>query len=90
MSKEFLKLVEVEIEKRKFSSFKNPIWDVEDIEDVDSNKICYVVCFLEKLKKKGKKNFKYFIGYKNGEKVKALCIKFPQISEYLNSFEENK
>ena len=31
--------------------------------------------------------FKYFIGYKEGEIVKALCIILPQMSEYIKYFE---
>ena len=46
---------------------------------------------MKKLKKKEKKkNFKYFIKYKNDEEVKPLCIRFPQMRGYLNGFKENK
>ena len=31
--------------------------------------------------------FKYFIGYKEGEIVKPLCINFPQMSGYIKYFE---
>ena len=31
--------------------------------------------------------FKYFIGYKEGKIVKALCIILPQMSEYIKYFE---
>ena len=31
--------------------------------------------------------FKYFIGYQEGKIVKALCINLPQISQYINYFE---
>ena len=43
-----------------------------------------------KVGKNGKKNFKYFIGYKNNEKVYLLCIRHPQMTGYLNGFKENK
>ena len=31
--------------------------------------------------------FKYFIGYKEGEIIKTLCIILPQMSEYIKYFE---
>ena len=31
--------------------------------------------------------FKYFVGYKEGEIVKPLCIIFPQMTEYIKYFE---
>ena len=43
-----------------------------------------------KVGKNGKKDFKYFIGYKNDEKVYLLCIRHPQMTGYLNGFKENK
>ena len=33
------------------------------------------------------KGFKYFIGYKEGEIVKPLCIILPQMSRYIKYFE---
>ena len=40
----------------------------------------------------GKKGFKYFIGYKDNEKVKPLRIMLmlPKMSEYRTSFNETK
>ena len=32
-------------------------------------------------------NFKYFIGYKEGEIVRALCIILPQMAGYMKYFE---
>ena len=37
-----------------------------------------------------KKGFKYFIGYKDDEKVKPLCIMLPKMSGYTKSFNETK
>lgn len=45
---------------------------------------------IEKLEKMEKKDLKYFISYKNDEKVKPLCIKLLKLSRDLNSFKENK
>lgn len=67
MSKEHLKLIDVEIEKLRFHSSKiqNPIRinDLDTDEIVISNEFPYT-----------KKTFKYFIGYKNDERVMSLCI----------------
>ena len=37
-----------------------------------------------------KKGFKYFIGYKDHEKVDPLCIMFPEMSGYPKCFDETK
>ena len=37
-----------------------------------------------------KKGLKYFIGYKDDEKVKPLCIMLPKMSGYTKSFNETK
>ena len=42
---------------------------------------------MEKMEKNG---FKYFIGYKNYEKVNLLSFKIPNIGGYVNSFQETK
>ena len=34
--------------------------------------------------------FKYFIGYKEGEIVKLLCIILPQMTEYIKYFENGR
>ena len=38
----------------------------------------------------GQKGFKYFIGYKDDDKVKSLSIMSPKINEYAKSFYETK
>ena len=37
-----------------------------------------------------KKGFKYYIGYKNGKRVRRLCILLPKISAYRRDFDETK
>ena len=34
------------------------------------------------------KDFKYFIGYEEGEKVRFLCIMLPKMSPYRRDFDE--
>ena len=36
-----------------------------------------------------KKLIKYFIGY-NGDDIRSLCIKLPQMSSYIKHFDSNK
>ena len=37
-----------------------------------------------------KRNFKYFIGYKDAKKIWTLCIFLPKISAYRKNFDETK
>ena len=37
-----------------------------------------------------KKNFKYFIDYKNRKKVRPLCTMLPKMSAYIEDFVEAK
>ena len=38
----------------------------------------------------GKKGFKNFIGYKEDQRFKPLCIMFPKMSEYVKCSDESK
>ena len=38
----------------------------------------------------GKKNFKYFIGYKVAKKVRPFCIVLPKMSAYKKDFDKTK
>ena len=38
----------------------------------------------------GKKEFKYFIGYKDAENIKPLCIFLPKMTAYRKDFDETK
>ena len=67
--------------KHKFHEHKNriSIYDVGINKILKSNKVSV-----------RKKSFKYFIGYKDGEKVRSLCIMLPKISAYRRDFDETK
>ena len=70
-----------EVEKHKFYSHKKPIL----IDDVDIDKI-----LVSNKISIGKKDFKYFVGYKDNENVKLLCIILSKMSGYAKSFNEPK
>ena len=36
----------------------------------------------------GRKSFKYLIGYKDGKKVRPLCVMLPKMSAYRRDFDE--
>ena len=38
----------------------------------------------------GKKGLKYFIEYKEGKKLRPLCVKLPKKSTYKRNFDETK
>ena len=38
----------------------------------------------------GKKDFKYFIGYKDGKTIRHLCIFLPKLSAYKSDFDKTK
>ena len=59
----------IDIEKCKFHCSKHPV----DIKNVKINKVMTFngVSF-------GKRDFKYFIDFKDNEKVKPLCIMLPK------------
>ena len=69
------------LKKNAFHKFKYPI-DINEVnigKIVISNKVLY-----------GKKCFKYFIGYKDDDKIKPLCIMLPKFSGYVKCFDETK
>ena len=78
MSEKTLKFNNIILNKKKFHKSKEPI----DLLPVDLDQI--VVPY--KLKHNGE-DFKYFIGYLEGEIVKPLCIILPQMSVYIKYFE---
>ena len=63
------------IEEYKFHQNKSPI----SINDQLLTKQQYLVSF-------GKQDFKYFIGYKDSEKIRPLCILRPQMIIYIKKF----
>ena len=78
MSEKTLKFNNIRLNKKKFHKSKEPI----DLLSVDLDQI--VVSY--KFKHNGE-GFKYFIGYREGEIVKPLCIILPQMSGYTKYFE---
>ena len=81
MSKEIIMFGDTEVEKHTFHQHKSPIsiYDVNVDKIVASNRVPF-----------GKKDFKYFIGYDDGRKVKPLFIMYPKMSSYWRDFDETK
>ena len=78
MSEKALKLENISVNKKEFHNSKQPI-DL-DLVNVDQ------IVISEKFKHRDD-DFKYFIGYKDGEIVKSLCNILPQMSGYIKYFE---
>ena len=78
MSEKTLTFSNIRLNKKGFHKSKEPI----ELMSVIADQI--VVC--DKFKHNNEA-FKYFIGYKEGEVVKQLCIILPQTSGYIKYFE---
>ena len=78
MSKKALKFNYIRVSKKEFHKSKQPI-------DLMSVKVDQMV--VSDKFRHCDKGFKYFIGYKEGEIVKPLCIILPQMSRYIKYFE---
>ena len=78
MSKKALKFNNIRVSKKEFHKSKQPI-------DLMSVKVDQIV--VSDKFRHCDKGFKYFIGYKEGEIVKPLCIILPQMSRYIKYFE---
>ena len=78
MSEETLKFDNIRVNKKEFHKSKQPI--NLDLVNVDQ------IVVSDKFKHSDD-GFKYFIGYKEGEIVKPLCIILPQMSGYIKYFE---
>ena len=76
----YLKFREIEIDKKEFHKSKKPI----DLHLIDTNK--NVVFDKFELEEPGK----YYIGYKDDEFVRPLCIILPQMSGFIKYFDGNK
>ena len=70
------------IKKSKF--YKNK--KLFKIDDIDVNKI--LISKKEAYSKKS--SIKYFIGYSDNDTIRPLCIKLPQMIEYVMCFDSNK
>ena len=78
MSENRLKFENIKLGKRKFHNCKQPI-------DLDLVNIDQLV--ISDKVKHGDNGFKHFIGYKEDEIVKPLCIILAQMSGYIKYFE---
>ena len=81
MDKKIIKFDDTKIKKYKFYQQKSTI----SIENIDINKI-----LVSNEVPLGKKDCKYFIGYKDAKIIKPLCIFFPKVTAYKRSFDKNK
>ena len=70
-----LKFDNIRVNNKEFHKSKRPIY-LESVNIVVSDRF-----------KNSEYGFKYFIGYKDGEIVKPLCIILPQMSGYIKYFE---
>ena len=67
MEKKIIKFNDTGIEKYKFHQYKSPIL----INELNINKVVVSNRFPF-----GKRDFKYFIGYKDNKEIRPLCIFF--------------
>ena len=79
MSEKRLKFKNIRVSKKEFHKSKQPI-------DLMSVKLDQIV--ISDKFKHSDEGFEYFIGYKEGEIVKSLCIILPQMSGYIKYFEK--
>ena len=71
------------IKKRDFYNKNKKIFNINDI---DNNEI-----LVSKKEKSVKYNsFKYFIGYNDNDIIEPLYLELPQMTGYINKFNENK
>ena len=81
MSGNTLKFNNIRLNKKEFQKSKHPI-------ELNSVSVDQIV-ISEKFKHSDE-GFKHFIGYKEGEIVKPLCIILPQMSGYIEYFENGR
>ena len=79
MSEKALKFNNIRLNKKEFHNCKQPI----DLMAVNVDQIVV----SDKFKHNNDEDFKYFIGYQEGEVVKPLCIILLQMSGYIKFFE---
>ena len=79
MSGKRLKFDNIEVNKKEFHASKQAI----NLSLVDTNKIVIFDNF-----KHGDNGFKYFIGHKDDNIIRPLCIILPQLSRYIKYFEK--
>ena len=81
MDKKIIKFDDAEIEEYEFHQYKTPISinDIDINDTVVSNKFSF-----------DKQDFKYFIGCKDNNKIRPLCIFFPKMSIYKRYSDKTK
>ena len=80
MSEKTLKFDNIRVNKKQFGKSKQPI----DLDLINVDQIVVSDKF-----KHSDDGFKYFIGYKEAEIIKTLCIILPQMSGYIKYFENS-
>ena len=78
MSEKTLKFDNIRVNKKEFHKSKQPI----DLNLINADQKVVSDKF-----KHSDDGFKYFIGYKEGEIIKPLCIILPQMRRYIKYFE---
>ena len=78
MNEKTLKFENIRVINKDVHKFKQPV----DLASVNVDQIVISGKF-----KHSDEGFKYFIGYKEGEIVKPLCIILPQMNGYIKYFE---
>ena len=78
MSEKKLKFDNIRLNKKEFHKSKQPI----NLDFINTGQIVIFDKF-----KHSDYGFKYFIGYKEGEIIKPLCVVLPQMSGYIKYFE---
>ena len=73
----------INFDDKKISFYKNK--EIYEIEDIDVNNIL----ISKKEPYSTKNSFKYFIGYKDNDIIRPLCIKLQQTTDYFTKFNEN-
>ena len=74
MAEETLKFENIRVNREEFHKSKQPI----DLMSLNVDQIVVSDKF-----KHNKEDFKYFIGYQEGEIIKPLCIILPQMNGYI-------
>ena len=77
MSEKTLKFDNIRVNKKEFHKSKQPI----DLDLINVDQIVVSDKF-----KHNDDGFKYFIGYKEGEIVKSLCVILSQMTRYIKYF----
>ena len=83
VSEKALTLDSIRVNKKKFHKSKQSINFNLDLVNVDQ------IVVSDKFRHNDD-GFKYFIGYKEGEIVKPLCIILPQMNAYIKYFFRNQ